>query len=154
MVATKKTWKLGSVFSIQLSDGSYTFGQVLEDSKHVITAGFFDVRTDVANVDLGEIKKKKLYSILEVTTNHLAQGKWKVIGTKTPVIWQWSFPNFVSRLFKGGVGSASYTSPLVQKFIEAYFGLLPWNHFAKMPPDYFDGFLWKRRTVSPKKVLQ
>lgn len=155
MANIKRTWELGSVFAVPLSDGTFTFGQVLEEGGDVITAGFFATCSPTPETNLQSLDKKRLFSILEITCNHLEQGEWKEIGKKLPVVWKWRFPNFKHRLFHNGVGSKSYTSALVQEFINAYFGLIPWNHYVKMPDNYFDGFLLNWRTVPlPRKIIR
>ena len=85
-----KKWKEGDVFSLQLMDGSYAFGQVLaKHEKSWMSPSFalFDLKSEKEDIDLGLLKKSKPITILHLMATNLNNGKWKVIGSLDEVLF-------------------------------------------------------------------
>jgi hypothetical protein len=145
----KQEWKIGDYFTVQLSDKSFSIGQVVARDpltlKNAPICAFFRYRLKDIPQQIEQHKDDaELVAILFVTRNHLDSGDWKVFSAGNPLSPKEYFPDIEDRREKGFVGTKIIGSAIVMKLLDAYFGLYPWDGFFE--PDYLDKLL-----VSPDR---
>lgn len=91
----------------------------------------------------GDVSRAKLISTVFTTDDLLDSGRWHVVGRKPVTIPEEMFPG-EHTLARGGVGEKVIGSANLAAFVEAYFGLGPWDRFHD--PAYMDKLL-----ISPAK---
>jgi hypothetical protein len=134
-------WKSGDIFSIKLSNDSYCFGQILDlQMENVVRCALFNEISPTTNgLSLTEIcSLKNLISLVATTREQLDYDIWKIIGYKVVEVSQENYPNEQFRN-NGWVGAKIYDAAIIETFLEAYFGLMPWDAWAD--PQYFDKLL-------------
>lgn len=118
-------WKLGDIFTIPLSDGSLSFGQVVWGKyRSSPNCALFECRgKDIPSID--NIVSSAVISVLNIGTECLNSFEWKIIG-KSPVNID---KKQVAQMHRGDleVGSNSYSAGILTSLAEAYYGLEPWN---------------------------
>lgn len=137
LVAAKKNrpkplpWGSGDIFTFSLADGSYVFGQVLDDKW--CTCALLNYRVSEPSISNAEVAAADILAILHVQGDCLNTGAWKVLF-KHPIL---ADPNsghggrFPGIAYGGG--------GVVEKLANAYWGLSAWNTWAR--EDYFDRML-------------
>jgi hypothetical protein len=93
---------------------------------------------DVTFVDC--CKSNDLISLITCTIDKLNNNSWAIIGNKITEIPFSLFPNEQFRN-KGWVGAKTYGSAIVEIFLDAFYGLVPWDDFAD--PFYLDKLLFE-----------
>jgi hypothetical protein len=73
----RQKWKQGDIFSIELLDKTYAFGQVLSDTP---TVALFDYKTEVKSISFNELETKRVLTIIHTTPNDLNNWNWEVLG--------------------------------------------------------------------------
>jgi len=138
---TKQQWGVGSVFGVEQTDHKYCIGQVLEiPLPNVISCAFYDIRLPKGlKQPKVELPFEKIISALATTRDKLDAGRWKIISSATPQLDRQFWPNEQFRDMQW-VGAKTYGSRIVENFLEAYFGLAPWDRYAD--PEYFDKLLF------------
>ncbi|MGG2091473.1 Imm26 family immunity protein [Bacillus sp. S13(2024)] len=145
----KQKWKVGDIFLLNLSNGTYGFGQILWKPFGSPVCGLFDLNTETIPT-VAKISNHPFISVLTLLPSSLDKGDWKVIGNADvridieKVPWQ--------HRGLGDVGSMSCNDGILLKLANAYYGLFPWNVFYE--EDYFDKILlspFKRSNIA--KVL-
>lgn len=145
----KQEWNVGDYFTIQLSDKSYSIGQVVARDpltlKNAPICAFFKYQLKSAPPKMELIPNDtELIAILFVSRDHLDSGNWRVFAKGNPLSPEMYFPDIENRREKGFVGTKIIGSGIVMKLMDAYFGLFPWDGFFE--PDYLDKLL-----VSPDR---
>lgn len=141
MFKRKKKWSAGDFFGVPLSNGQYALGQVVsyeaEAMNSVICAFFLScgelhlIRTEEASVE-------NLLSIMFVTRDLLDSGGWPILASGRPI----EVGRFLSvdQIRKNGfVGVKITGSSNASAFMNACFGMLPWNGMHDQ--HYFDKML-------------
>jgi len=142
----KQQWGIGDVFIVPQKDGMWSIGQVLDlMMPNVVTCAFYDIRcsSDCLDVRL-PLPFDKVISSLTVPRWNLDLGAWKVIIRGQPVMLEkkyWANEQFRQRDW---VGSHTYTPPVVEGFLNAFYGLEPWD-------DYYDPNILDSLLISPDK---
>ncbi|SEB51022.1 Imm26 family immunity protein [Paenibacillus sp. GP183] len=115
-------WKLGDIFSIPLSDGSLSFGQVVwEKYKTSPHCALFECRgKDIPSID--NIVSSPVISVLNLGSVCLNSFDWKIIGNSQVKIDK----KQVAQMHHED-GSQSYSAGILTSLAEAYYGLEPWN---------------------------
>jgi hypothetical protein len=121
-----KKWGVGDVFSIELSDGTHAFGQVLAKQHGSPTCAIFEARAPQKDLDLDVVCTSRIATIARVTPDQLDKGIWAVQGRRSVH----ADPNSGPGGPPNQVGSLSRTANVLNNFAEAYHGLLPWNYAA------------------------
>ncbi|OQR56483.1 Imm26 family immunity protein [Bacillus sp. CDB3] len=145
----KQKWRVGDIFLLNLSNGTYGFGQVVWKPFGSPVCGLFDLNTG-AIPTVEEVSNHSFISVLTVLSSSLDKGDWKVIGNADVRI----NVEKVLRQHRGldVTGSMSYSDGTLLELANAYYGLFPWNVFYE--EDYFDNILlapFKRPNIA--KVL-
>jgi len=143
MKTRAKTWDIENIFAIPLKDGTYTLGQVVGREKEVlnsITCAFYKTRfNDLELKDISIIPNiSDLLSVQFVSPDLLKSRKWVVLGKEKVNIPKAHFPYEETRK-NGWVGAKVIGSGIMVHFLNAYYGLEPWDMMYK--PDYFDKLL-------------
>ncbi|TDK61771.1 hypothetical protein E2K98_12845 [Bacillus salipaludis] len=121
-------WQEGDIFSIPLSDMSFGYGQVLwhQNKKSSATCAIFDCHSNEFK-PIDEVVQSKVISVITIKNLFdLNSAKWKVIGNCSKVIEKSIVPWEHSG--DAAVGSKIYQDSTLTDFVEAYFGIKPWNH--------------------------
>lgn len=137
-------WGNGDVFAVPLLDGSFVMGQVLDlQMKNVVRVALFNNKT--ININEATIdnccKSQDLISLITCTIDKLDNNSWGIIGNKAIEIPFSLFPNEQFRN-KGWVGAKTYGSAILEKFLNAFYGLVPWDDLAD--PFYLDKLLFNQ----------
>jgi hypothetical protein len=131
---------VGSVFLIPLSDGGQAVGQVtayepamLNSVSCILTS----LRTWAPGVSIPE---SSVIASLFTTYDLLTNGRWEILGNAAIPITQADLP--YERLRSAGwVGAKMTGSRNVEAFVNAWFGLAPWDDWAD--PNYLDRLLFR-----------
>ena len=131
----KKKWQVGDVFSMELKDGSYMFGQIIgwqTIDTHVLkspTCAVFELRKPTATVSDAELKESKVICIQNTGNEYLDTGAFPVLFGIEPLI--------------SSDGVDQYHTMGDQHLLDlgnAYYGLEPWNVWGS--EDWFDKMLY------------
>jgi hypothetical protein len=76
-------WKVGDIFSLELQDKSYAFGQVV--GAHP-TVALFDYKSEVDHISGTSLIDKQVITILHVSPNSFSNWSWKINGNQDPMI--------------------------------------------------------------------
>jgi len=123
----KQIAKIGDVFKVPLEDGSFVSGQIVEIQKEVlnsITCAFFDSRTDT--LPGTDLEKHKLISVQFVTKDLFNSGKWERIENNKVTLSTKLLPYRETKK-KGWVGAKVIGSGIIEMFLNAFYGLRPWD---------------------------
>src|ERR1039457_7178468 len=139
----KQKWEIGNVFLVELKDGKFALGQIVGRETSVLNSlscAFFDFRvSDPNDVDcIRELPTDKVFSVLFVTRDLLDSGHWKVVGSR-PVSVQKELLPYEGLREKGFVGAKVIGSRNINEFLNAFYGLHPWDDWKD--PQYLDKLL-------------
>jgi hypothetical protein len=136
----------GDIFVIQILNGSYVIGQILDfQMKNIVRIALFNnliIDLNQLNID-SYCKYDDTISLLTSTIDKFNNDSWKIIGNKSIEIPVNLYPNEAFRN-KGWIGSKTYGSAIVEKFLNSYYSLLPWDDMAD--PYYLDKLLFNGST--------
>lgn len=144
----RQSWQIGDLFCIPTTDAKLALGQIIGQEPGVlnsVTIALFDERYEA----LPEVRKghhassKSLYSVLFTTRDLLDSGHWPVAGKAEIEISKDLYP-YEHLRGEGFVGAKVIGSGIVNKFVNAYYGLTPWDDWKD--PYYLDQLL-----LSPQK---
>ncbi len=142
----KINWQTGDVFVVPLSNGKVNVGHALGQSmpNSVRIALYKEVfnNDEVPSVDQ-LCKEDNLISLIEVTSEQLTYGVWKIIGNKPVQIPLERQPNEQFRSARW-VGASFSDAALAEDFLNAFYALGPWDNWYD--PNYLDKYL-----VDPSK---
>ena len=144
----KQNWQVGDIFLVELIDGKFVLGQIVGREAFVlnsVSCAFFDFRVSGAiDVDSARIlPTNKIFSVLFVTRDLLDSGKWKIVGS-CPVSVSKELLPYEDLREKHFVGASVRGAGIVKKFLDAFYGLRPWDDWHD--PNYLDKLL-----LSPSK---
>ncbi|MBI3848470.1 MAG: hypothetical protein HY292_27880 [Planctomycetes bacterium] len=142
MSKRRQPWKTGDVFAVPQSDGKFALGQVIEyvpRALNSVVCAFYDLRVDHAVESVEpKLEANKLIAILFVTRDLLDRGEWKVVARhhvanarSAKILDQGRANDFIGTKI---VGSGN-----VRRFLNAYYGLEPWDDWHD--PEYLDSLL-------------
>ena len=152
MKRARQPWDIGDVFTVPTSDGRYAVGQAIDypgPLRSVAVALFAHILNTHAAALVQDVSSAKLISAVFTSDDLLESGRWHVAGRKPVTIPAAMFPG-EHTLARGGVGNKVIGSANLAAFVEAYFGLGPWDRFAD--PTYMDQLLISR-DKKPKKLV-
>jgi hypothetical protein len=140
----KQKWAVGDVFAIPLSNNKYALGQIVSQEPELMksaTIALFDQSFDsIDDIDISFLcDSNKLYSVLFVTLNHIENGKWCVLGGGSTIEIETDNMPFEHTRSSGFIGAKVVGSGIVNDFVNAFFGLLPWDDWND--PQYLDSLL-------------
>ena len=138
-------WAAGDFFTVKLTDGTYSIGQVIDvPFPNVASVAFFERRVDapIPSEPL-ELTNEEIISAATVVAAHLDRNAWKVFSSGPILLSEEKWPNAATR-GKALVGHKTYTGAILESFLNAYYALEPWDQFHD--PQYLDKLL-----ISPSK---
>lgn len=120
-------WKVGDLFSMQLSPTLTAYGQVLDDFARYRwpSCVLFSLSTSGELATPEQVLQSTPISILHVQSDELDDQSWRVFANANPVLDAGSGP--CGRL--GTKGSSSWHG--LDILAKAWFGLTPWNKFGE-----------------------
>jgi immunity protein 26 of polymorphic toxin system len=135
--------KDGDVFVVPLNDGTYSLGQILayeREALNSVACAFYNIRiVDGPTLEIpAPLPQDRVISILLTTRDLLNRAVWPVIADRAIPTMVAVRPYEQYRV-KKWVGARIIGSGIVDKFLNAYFGLAPWD--AMQDPNYFDSLL-------------
>lgn len=148
-VASKKkqVWSIGDIFVVPLKDGSECLGQVVGREPSVLNSvaiALFDAKGRWSQGEaLPPLDMPNVFSALLATRDLLDSGRWIVLGKKAVGLAPEQRP-YENLRESGFIGAKVRGSANVEEFVNAYYGLMPWDDWYV--PNYLDDFL-----VSPDK---
>lgn len=138
-------WKVGSVFVIPLLDGTGCIAQVVGRERQIlnsVTIAIYDVRHSGMADDAPALRSEDVFSMLLSTKDLLDSGRWKVVGVGSTQ-GENATP-YEDLRSSGFIGAKVRGSALVEDFVNAFYGLAPWDDWYV--PNYLDEYL-----ISPDK---
>jgi hypothetical protein len=149
-MAKKQTqaWKVGDLFLVETVDKMHVIAQVVAQEPQVlnsVSCAFFDcrVKSEDELAQLKDLSLSHLFSALFVTRDLLDNGTWRIIAHRPIIISKEHLPYEHLRT-KGYVGAKVIGTANVREFLNAFYGLIPWDDWKD--PAYLDGLL-----ISPDK---
>lgn len=110
---------------------------------NVASCAFYDVRVVAPEAPSLPLCSDALISVASVAKDALDSGAWRVVGHAPIGVERRMWPN--ERFRKSGwIGAEVYDASILDEFLEAFHGLVPWN--AWKDPDFLDKLL-----ISPEK---
>src|SRR5437762_2084390 len=135
----RQRWSEGALFLVPQSDGLSSVGQVVRrtpEALNSVVCAFYDVRRKVdERLSAADLDADRLISIQFTTPDLLDAGVWQVAG-HAPVAHFDLMPRFHELEAGGFVGAKIIGSGNIQKFLDAFHGLRPWDEWAS--PHYLD----------------
>ena len=134
MSRKRQRWKVGDLFKVPLSDGSAVLGHVVAREPSMmnsVTCAFFDIKVPEScppDEPPGPTNSG-LVSCLFTTHDLLSSGTWTVIGDCNPAVPATCLP-FENERANGWVGAKMHGSGIVRDFLDAYYGLAPWDNWG------------------------
>ena len=147
MARAKQKWKIGDVFGIPTPDGKYVVAQIIAQEPEVlnsVSVAIFDARIEgVADARDISLESEAVFSTVFTTRDLLDSGDWPIIENGEVVVPRSLFPHKDKRS-TGFVGAKVIGSGIVNEFVSAFYGLVPWDDWKD--PHYLDALL-----LSPEK---
>ena len=141
----QQNWSKGDIFLVPLSDGTFSVGQVISNifrSHDSVICAYLLTRVENERIK-PILDKDKTVAMLLTTCDLLDAGTWSIVGHEPPILNPNNFN--LEHLSTGDfVGVDIIGSGVVMKFMEACFGLYPWDGFYKK--NFLDSLL-----LSPDK---
>jgi hypothetical protein len=155
MARRNQRWDVGDVFVVPLSDGAHGVGQIVGREAEVlnsVSVALFDtpVHEPEGAADL-HLAKESVFAVLFATRDLLDRGRWKVVARRPVEIPREWLP-FERLRATGWIGAKVIGSGIVEEFLHAYFGLVPWDDWAD--PKYLDSLLLTPAKKPPTRVLK
>ena len=152
----KQDWKLGDVFLVETKDGLKVIGQIVGQEKEVLNSAscaFFNIRVKDANdvANLKELPNSRVFSIQFVTRDLLDDGVWRIVK-QLPISVDNSQLPFETLRSAGFVGAKVIGSGIINEFLNAYYGLVPWDDWKD--PAYLDRLLLSVDKKPTKLILK
>jgi hypothetical protein len=143
----RQRWQVGDVFLVRTKDGLDVVGQIVGRESTVlnsVSCAFYDKRLqDGDDIDVVELPGTRVFSVVFVTRDLLDNGTWRVVSHR-PVTIPRNWLPYEHLRESGYVGAKVIGSRIVGEFLNAFYGLAPWDDWKD--PAYLDGLL-----ISPDK---
>ena len=144
----RQRWEVGDLFCVPTMDAKQALGQVIGQEPDVLNSvavALFDQQyVAVADVPIGSPPAPdRVYSVLFTTPDLLDSGAWTVVGKAHVQLGRGVYP-YEHLRGNGFVGAKVIGSGIVTKFVNAFYGLTPWDDWYD--PSYLDQLL-----ISPEK---
>jgi len=144
-MAKKKEWTEGALFLVPQADNGHSLGQVVSIEKQALNSvicAFYDQRNPDSVGSWAAPDPNKMIAILFTTPDLLNNGTWRVVDRLISLGLD-RMGNYVKLKAANFVGAEITGSGNVMEFLNAFYGLLPWDDWHD--PKYLDTLL-----VSPE----
>jgi hypothetical protein len=143
MAHKRKKWTVGDLFKVPLNDGTASLGHIVGQERSMmnsVTCAFYAIKvSDNCPPDSPPSPTDDALIACVFTTHDLiSRGFWPIIGQLSPQLPRKYFPYEDCRE-KGWVGATMQGSGNMREFVNAFYGLAPWNGY--FDPNYFDKLL-------------
>lgn len=139
----RQLWQVGDLFCVPTVDGRQALGQIIGREPDVldsVAVALFDQRFETpVEAEAATLRNPDgIYSVLFTTRDLLDSGGWQVVGKADVVLGNGLYP-YEHLRGNGFIGAKIIGSGIVTKFVNAYFGLMPWDDWKD--PLYLDQLL-------------
>lgn len=154
MARKKQSWEVGDVFTVRTSDGKLVLGQVVGQEPKALnsaTLAFYDVRVDTEEQAkrIRTLDANKAFSVVFATRDLLDSGTWRIVG-KAPIGINREDLPYEDLRDSGFVGVKIIGSGNLEEFLNAFYGLAPWDDWKD--PQYLDRLLFSP-SKKPTKLI-
>lgn len=134
----KQSWKVGDVVLIPQQDGGASPAQLIDHvMENVVGIALYEVRATKEET-IPELTSLPPIAVLLTTRDLLDEGVWQVVGDQEIGVDVDARPYERFRAARW-VGAKVRGSGIVRQFLDAVFGLAPWDDWAD--PNYLDALL-------------
>lgn len=135
----RKIWKPGAVYGLPLTDGSFGVCQAIEAMwPTVIYIAVFSHRFEHLPAEVPPLNRDDVLSLGATWRPQLNNGSLPFLGSAAPVVSKRDFPNEAFSEI-GYVGAQHSDIGLYSDFLDACFGLTPWN--TMFEEDWWENYL-------------
>lgn len=147
----KQKWGVGAIFSVTQPDRLFCLGQIVDlMSPNVPSCVFYDIRFPVGTMPTEiALPNEKIIAAISTTREQLDRGVWKVLAHQAPALERQHWP-YEHLREAGWVGAVTHGAGIVTRFLEAFYGLAPWDYY--LDPHYFDKLLFSK-SKKPKDLI-
>lgn len=132
-----------SIFAVPLLDGSHAIGVFHKFTPKPLNScicSFYNYATNKTELEIeNKLNRENAISLIFTTPDSLKAGKWLMLDGSKSVFQDSELPDFKYNQIGSYKGAKVYGSGIVRKFLNAYFGLMPWDMMKD--PDYFQNLL-------------
>lgn len=151
----RQKWQAADILTVPLQDESLVLGQVLRYTPEALNSAlcaFFRDRLPAGTeqVPIGALSVDSVICVCHVTRESLDRHFWKIISSSKDLA-EAVLEAFDFLLPRDLVGTRILGSGILEKFLNAYHGLYPWD--SMFEPDYFDKLLVSPSLKPPHAVL-
>ena len=138
--AFKRTlkWQPGDVFAVPLADGSFGFVQAIAPvMEHAIDFAVLSTRASSPTVKASDVHGCSVIAVHAAWRQAITAGYWGKVFRTELRISPTQCPNQVLIMQNNGIGAQHSSIGLIETFMSACHGLIPWNvHKAHSFDDY------------------
>jgi hypothetical protein len=141
----KQVPKVGDVFLVELDDGTFAVGQVVETRPILMnsfTCAFFDQRVQSSDAIAFPLTRSSVLSCQFVTRDAFNRGKWLRVRSEAVRVPESDLP-YRGTEQSGWIGAKVISSGLMTGFLNAYFGMRSWTEMKD--PKYYENLLFEGR---------
>jgi hypothetical protein len=145
-------WRVGDLFKVPLDDGSAALGHIVGQEKDMlnsVTCAFYAVEVSCPPEPPPAPNMDTLIACVFTTHDLLRRGYWPIVGHVAPQLPRKYFPHEDCR-DKGWVGATVNGSGIMNDFLNAFYGLSPWDAYFDIY--YFDKLLIDK-AKKPKDLI-
>jgi Immunity protein 26 len=128
--AFKRTlkWRQGDIFAVPLADRSFGFVQAIAPvMSHAIDFAVLSTRADSPNAQHSELSTAAVIALHAAWRQAITGGHWGKVCSTESLISPSQCPNQVLIANANGIGVPHSDIGLVESFLSACHGLIPWN---------------------------
>lgn len=122
----KQKWTVGDIFYVPLSNGSFSYGQIIKDNDGFPTCCLFELNSNEIN-DINSIINSKIVSVLPISPYSLDNHSWKIIGSTGVVINVEEVVKGQPKKYKRRITQNTFGDDSLKNLSEALNGIRPWN---------------------------
>ena len=152
MKKKKVNWRSGDIFAIPLNESLYGFGQIVSHEPDCLDSVLCMLFSDsISSIDDPAVipKDLKIISVELISRESLDDSLWPIVGNQKTTDVLNLYP--IERLRENGyIGAKVRGSSIIDDFMAAYHGLIPWDSYADKA--YFDKLLIPGMEI-PKKAF-
>ncbi|MDQ0971511.1 hypothetical protein QFZ31_001389 [Neobacillus niacini] len=145
----KQKWAVGDIFYVPLSNGSFSFGQIIKDNDGFPTCCLFNMNSNEIK-DINSIISTNIVSVLPISPNSLDNNNWKIIGSTEVRVNVEEVVKGQPKKYKRRITQSTFPDESLRNLSEAIIGIRPWNE--NVDEEYYDKMLLPDLT-KPKSLL-
>ncbi|WP_045516872.1 Imm26 family immunity protein [Neobacillus niacini] len=145
----KQKWTVGDIFYVPLSNGSFSYGQIIKDNDGFSTCCLFKMNSNEIK-DINSIITTNIVAVLPISPNSLDNHNWKIIGSTEVRINVEEVVKGQPKKYKRRITQSTFPDESLRNLSEAIIGIRPWNE--NVDEEYYDKMLLPDFT-KPKSLL-